>query len=93
MLRWLRRTNGCALAVPDRDIEAAQFRFASKSGRFVQPASAACLAALECLRNENVVQPEDSGVLLLTGSGSNAPPVAIKVAEPCSLTQVMAELD
>ena len=93
VLRWLRRTNGCALAVPDRDIEAAQFRFASKSGRFVQPASAACLAALECLRNENVVQPEDSVVLLLTGSGSNAPPVAIKVAEPCSLTQVMAELD
>ena len=93
VLRWLRQTNGCAIAVSDPDIEAAQFRFASKSGRFVQPASAACLAALERLRNENVVKREDSVVLLLTGSGSNAPPVSIEVAEPCSLTEVMAELD
>lgn len=92
-LRWLRRTDGYALAVPDRDIEAAQLSLASTSGRFVQPASAACFAALQRLRSENIVKPEDSVVLLLTGSGSNAPPVAVEVAKPCSLVEVMAELD
>lgn len=92
-LRWLRRTDGRALAVSDPDIEAAQLRLASSSGRFVQPASAAPLAALERLRDEGVVKPDDSVVLLLTGSGTNAPPPLVDVAGPRSLAEVMDELD
>ncbi|MCH7826303.1 MAG: threonine synthase [Acidobacteria bacterium] len=92
-LRWLRRTDGRALAIPDTHIEAAQLRLASSAGRFAQPASAACLAALERLRDEDVVKPDDSVVLLLTGSGSNAPPPAVEVAEARLLADVMGELD
>ena len=50
-------------------------------------------AALERLRDEDVVKPDDSVVLLLTGSGSNAPPPAVEVAEPRALADVMGELD
>ena len=89
----MRRTDGRAIAVPDTHIEAAQLRLAASSGRFVQPASAASLAALERLRDEGVVKADDSVVLLLTGSGTNAPPPVVEVAEPRSLAEVMGELD
>ena len=92
-LAWIRRTDGGAIAVADADIEAAQLTLASSAGRFVQPASAAPLAALERLRCDGVVKSEDSVVLLLTGSGSNAPPPAVEVPDPVSLAAVMAELD
>jgi len=92
-LRWLRRVNGHAIAVPDADIAAAQRRLAALSGRFVQPASAAPLAALESLLASGVVQAEESVVLLLTGAGSNAPSPDIPVAAPSSLAEIFAELD
>ena len=73
-LAWIRKTNGCAIAVPDSDIVRAQLRIAELSGRYVQPASAASFAALERLRDNGTIAPSDTVVLLLTGSGSNAPP-------------------
>jgi len=91
-LRWLRRTDGYAVSVPDADIAAAQLRLAELTGRFVQPASAAPLAALERLRREDVVAADDSVVLLLTGAGSNAPAPDIEVAPPISLAEVFSEL-
>lgn len=91
-IRWLRRTDGHAIAVPDNEIEAAQRRLAELSGRFVQPASAACLAALERLLAQGVIGTDDSVVLLLTGSGSNAPPPDIAIESARPLADVLVEL-
>jgi threonine synthase len=92
-LRWLRRTGGHAVAVPDVDIVAAQLRLAQLTGRFVQPASAAPLAALEELLREGVVASDESVVLLLTGAGGNAPAPEVEVEPSRSLDDVFAELD
>jgi len=78
-IAWIRKTGGCAIAVPDSDIARAQLRVAELSGRYVQPASAAGFAALERLLDDGTVAPSDTVVLLLTGSGSNAPPPDIPV--------------
>ena len=91
-LRWLRRTEGHAIAIPDEEIAAAQLRLAALSGRFVQPASAATLAALETLIAGGVVRAEEPVVLLLTGAGSNAPAPEIDVEPPGSLADVCADL-
>jgi threonine synthase len=92
-LRWLRRTGGHAVAVPDHDIVAAQLRLARLTGRFVQPAAAAPLAALERLLEEGVVNTGERVVLLLTGAGGNAPAPAIEVGEPTSLEDVFDQLE
>ena len=92
-LRWLRRTEGHAIAVPDNEIAAAQLRLAALSGRFVQPASAATLAALETLSAGGVVRADESVVLLLTGAGGNAPAPEIDIEPPRSLADVFAGLD
>ncbi len=89
---WLRRTDGHAIAVPDAEIEAAQRRMAELTGRFVQPASAASLAALERLLDRGVIGADDSVVLLLTGSGSNAPPPSVAIDAPRALAGVLDEL-
>lgn len=91
-LRWLRRTDGRAIAVPDDEIAAAQLRLARTTGRFAQPAAAAPLAALLRLRAESVISADDVVVLLLTGSGSNAPAPEVEVGEPRSLDDAFAEL-
>lgn len=92
-LRWLRRGGGHAVAVPDEAIIAAQFRLAQLTGRFVQPASAAPLAALERLLADGVVGSDERVVLLLTGAGGNAPAPAIDVGAPISLEDVFNELE
>jgi threonine synthase len=91
-IRWLRSTGGHAIAVPDADILAAQRTLAELSGRFVQPASAACLAAFEKLREDDVITAEERTVFLLTGSGSNAPAPDIPVASARSLADVLVEM-
>lgn len=92
-IRWLRRTGGHAVAVPDDAIVAAQLRLARLTGRFVQPASAAPLAALEKMLADGVVRPDERIVLLLTGAGGNAPAPHIEVGEPTSLESVFDELE
>ena len=90
-IRWLRRTEGCAVAVPDMTIAAAQRRLAELSGRFVQPASAACLGAFEQLLERGVVSSDDRVVFLLTGSGSNAPPPDIPIDSARALAGMLIE--
>lgn len=92
-LAWLRRTGGRAVAVSEERIAAAQARLARRTGRFVQPASAATLGALEQLRADAVVGADDRVVLLLTGSGSNAPAPRIELSPPRPLSEALGELD
>ena len=85
VIRCLRKTGGTALAVSDDDIEAARRRLATTAGRYVQPASAAPLAALIHMIADRQVGADDTVVLLLTGSGSNAAPPNIELPELRSL--------
>jgi threonine synthase len=87
-IHCLRDTQGCAIAVPDDEIEAAQLRLAELTGRYVQPASAAGLAALSRLGADGTIAPEDTVVLLLTGAGGNAAPPSIDLPPPGSLADV-----
>ena len=80
-LRWLRRTEGAAVAVSDEQILAAQQRLASSVGRYLQPASAATLAGLEMLREGGVIDAGDRVVLVLTGGGSNASPPSMELPD------------
>ncbi len=91
-IRWLRRTGGQAVAVPDAEIVAAQRRLAELSGRFVQPASAACLAAFERLRADGVIGSDERTVFLLTGSGANAAPPDIPLGATRFLEEAFLEL-
>ncbi len=90
-IRWLRQTGGHAIAVPDAEIVVAQQRLAGLSGRFVQPASAAGFAALAELCARGVIGGDDRVVVLLTGSGSNAPPPDIDIGSPLRLEEVLLE--
>jgi threonine synthase len=61
---------------------------AELTGRYVQPASAAGLAALSRLGADGTIAPEDTVVLLLTGAGGNAAPPSIDLPPPGSLADV-----
>ena len=87
-LRWLRETGGLALAVEDDEILQAQRQLAESTGRYVQPASASGLAALSHLCLDGTIGADDSVVLLLTGSGSNAPAPEIELPRPRSLAGI-----
>jgi len=87
-LRWLRRCDGRALAVTDTEILEAQATLARRTGRFVQPAGAAGLAALERLAGDGLVDPDQEVVLVLTGNGSNAPAPEMPLPEPVRLDDV-----
>ncbi len=81
VIRWLHKTGGTALAVSDDDIEAARRRLANTAGRYVQLASAAPLAALIPMLADGRIGADDTVVLLLTGSGSNASPPRVELPE------------
>ena len=52
ILDAVRRTGGCAIAVDDEQILAAQARLAAAEGAFICPEGAACVAAAEQLRKD-----------------------------------------
>lgn len=67
--RAVRQSQGWATAVPDEEILATQQLLASTEGIFVEPASAASLAALIADRSEGRIGRTDIPVVLLTGAG------------------------
>lgn len=87
-LGWLRGSDGAAVALDDAEILEAQRVVATDTGRFVQPAGAAGWAALRRLRQEELVGPDDEVVLVLTGSGANAPPPSLSLPEPVRLDEL-----
>ena len=67
------KTDGCAVAVEDEQILAAEEMLASREGTFVCPEGAANLSAALKLRDEGWIQADEKIVLLNTGSGLKYP--------------------
>jgi threonine synthase len=73
ILDAVRRTDGCAIAVDDEQILAAQARLAGCEGAFICPEGAACFAAIEQLRKDNWISADDEVVVFNTGAGIKYP--------------------
>jgi threonine synthase len=69
ILRTLRESQGCAVAVSDEEILAAQEVLAVREGIFAAPEGAATLAALHHLIDKKWLDPDERIVLFNTGSG------------------------
>jgi threonine synthase len=82
------KTDGCAVAVDDDQILAAEEMMASREGAFVCPEGAANLSAALKLKAEGWINAEEKVVLLNTGSGLKYPEtvnVKPQVLEPDSV--------
>jgi threonine synthase len=88
-LRWARETGGLAMKVTDDEILEAQRQIATLTGRFVQPASAAGLAALRKLVRSGKIRSDERVAALLTGAGPNAPPPPLAIPEPVELSDFL----
>ncbi|GIV77608.1 MAG: threonine synthase [Litorilinea sp.] len=68
-LRAVRETGGAFLAVPDEAILAAILPLARLAGVFAEPAGAAALAGLAQAVEQGLVRPDETVVVINTGSG------------------------
>ena len=68
VLGALRRSGGATVAVPEAEIEKALFDL-SRIGLYAEPTSALAAAGLTKLIERGVVQPGETTVVVLTGSG------------------------
>jgi threonine synthase len=73
VLRALYATEGCAVAVSDESILAAQESVARMEGAFICPEGAACFAAADRLRQSGWIGPADEVVIFNTGTGLKYP--------------------
>jgi threonine synthase len=73
VLEALYQTDGCAVAVGEKEIIDALLELASLEGAFVCPEGAAVLAALKRLRDEDWLKAGETAVLLNTGAGIKYP--------------------
>lgn len=83
ILRALYETDGCAIAVDDQAILAAQAACGSSEGLFLCPEGAATVAAVGRLLETGWLQPDEEVLLLNTGTGLKYPDSAR--AEPPTL--------
>jgi threonine synthase len=77
-LRAIRETDGQALGVTDEEIIDAMKALSKEEGLFLEPASAAPLAALRRMVKSGAVGKDESVVLFATGSGANQPEATIE---------------
>ena len=87
----VRRSDGAALTIGDDDIMRWQQTMARKEGLYIEPSSAAGLAAVEQLVRGGRIGPEDSVVSLLTASGLKDP--AATAAVQGAMVSVPADFD
>jgi len=76
VLRAIAETAGCAIAVSDDELLAAQARLARTEGAWVCPEGAACVAAVARLRESGWLAETDEVVVLNTGAGLKYPQTA-----------------
>ena len=69
ILQAIRATGGTALAVEDAEMVAAMYELATAEGIIACPEGAATLVGLKQLLQQGFLQPDDTIVLLNTGSG------------------------
>jgi threonine synthase len=72
VLRALRRSKGGVVAVPEEDIAPALAAL-GRLGLFVEPTAATAGAALTGLLRDGTIEPDQTTVVVLTGSGLKAP--------------------
>jgi threonine synthase len=73
VLRAVAETDGCAIAVDDAEIIAAQRRLAELEGAYICPEGAACFAAVGHLRESGWIGAGEQVVVLNTGTGLKYP--------------------
>ncbi|TCN32250.1 threonine synthase [Kribbella orskensis] len=73
VLQAIKETDGCAIAIEDDDILAAQRRVAELEGSFICPEGAANFAAVQQLRESGWIKADDQVVALNTGTGLKYP--------------------
>jgi threonine synthase len=73
ILRAIRETNGMAVAVDEQSIREWRLALGSSEGINAAPEAAAAVAALPVLLNRRAIQPQESILILLTGSGLKYP--------------------
>jgi threonine synthase len=73
VLRALRETKGTAVAVEDEDTLRALRLLAASEGMWICPEGAACVAALQQLKEQDWVRSDESVVILNTGIGLKYP--------------------
>jgi threonine synthase len=66
-------TDGCAVALPDKEILKFQKILAAKEGLFICPEGAATVGATLRLVKSGWIKPDETVVLLNTGSGLKYP--------------------
>jgi threonine synthase len=71
VLRAVRGSGGAVVAVEEEEIVAA-LRALARRGLYVEPTAAAAAAGLTRLLSSGAIRPEDSTILVLTGSGLKA---------------------
>jgi threonine synthase len=76
VLRAIGETGGCAIAVSDAELLAAQARTAAAEGAWICPEGAACVAAAARLRESGWLAESDEVVVLNTGAGLKYPQTA-----------------
>lgn len=91
VLQAIYETQGCAIAVDDRSLLAAQKSIAENEGAFICPEGAATLAAVDQLRENNWIKAEETVVILNTGTGIKYPntvEVSVPTLEPGSVLKL-----
>lgn len=69
MLRIIRESNGTAISISDEELVEATHRLARHTGIFAAPEGGAALAAILALKEQGIIEADDSVVLFNTGSG------------------------
>lgn len=91
-LAAIRKSKGLAVAVSDQEIFAAEQGIAKLEGLFAEPASSGTIAALRKLRDESVIDKDETVVCLITGSGLKATDVLQALSKKRKTAIVGAEL-
>ena len=78
VLSILRNTGGLAVGVSDAEILDAMRLIGQKEAVLAEPASAATVAALQKLLNNNTIQPHESAVCILSGNGIRDLPLFVE---------------
>ena len=89
----LRQSNGAAVTVSDDEMRRWVLTLAAKEGIWPEASSAAPFAAIERLRAEGTIKPNERCVALLTASGMKDPgPIEKALPEPPLVTGGLNEL-
>ncbi|HID15732.1 MAG TPA: pyridoxal-phosphate dependent enzyme, partial [Candidatus Atribacteria bacterium] len=80
-IKALKESNGYAIKVSDEEMLWASKALAKMEGIFAEPAAASTIACISKLLDQGIIDPSDTIVCIITGSGLKDPLAAIKELE------------